>query len=115
MDYLRVLLVPFTPSSLLLVGTFSILMTILAAGGVLGLFGMLFLQIWVLKYCYVFIEHIADGAPEPPVMSTDMLSPFETRPWLQLGLVGLGYWACYLLGGKAAIALGVVLLLLLPA
>jgi hypothetical protein len=33
----------------------------------------------VVKYCYVLLEHIADGAQEPPVMSTDMLSPFEIR------------------------------------
>ena len=82
MDYLRVLLVPFTPTSLLLVVIFSVLMTILGAGGVLGLFGTFFLQVWMLKYCYVLIEHIADGATEPSVMSTDMLSPFESRPWM---------------------------------
>jgi len=76
---------------------------------------VLFLQIWVLKYCYVLIEHIADGAPEPPIMSTDMLSPFEMRPWLQLGLIGFGVWACYLLGGNAGIVLAVILILLLPA
>jgi pentatricopeptide repeat protein len=115
MDYLRVLLVPFTPSSLLLVGTFSLLMTFLDSGGVLGLFGSLFLQIWMLKYCYVLVEHIADGAAEPPVMSTDMLSVFESRPWVQLGLIALGAWGCYLLGGTAGLVLGLVLILLLPA
>jgi hypothetical protein len=115
MDYLRILLVPFTPSSLLLVGIFSLLLTFLDAGGVLGIFGKMFLQVWMLKYCYVLIEHIADGATEPPVMSTDMLSPFETRPWMQLGLIGFGLWACYLLGGTAGLVLGIVLILLLPA
>jgi hypothetical protein len=115
MDYLRVLLVPFTPTSLLLVVTFSILMSFFGAGGTLGIFGTLFLQIWVLKYCYVLIEHIADGAAEAPVMSTDTLSPFELRPWIQLALMISGAWACYLLGGKAGVVLGVVLILLLPA
>ncbi|MEJ0087575.1 MAG: hypothetical protein WDO72_18025 [Pseudomonadota bacterium] len=115
MDYLRVLLVPFSPTSLLLVGTFSVLMTILGIGGLYGMIGSLFLQIWVLKYGYVLIEHIADGASEPPVMSVDTLSPFESRPWLQLGIIGLGVWLCYLLGGKAGIVLGITLLLLLPA
>jgi len=115
MDYSRVLLVPFTPTSLLLVGVFSVLMTFFAFSGMYGLIGSLFLQIWVLKYCYVLIEHIADGAAEPPVMSIDMLSPFESRPWLQLGIVCLGGWACYLIGGKAGIVLGVALILLLPA
>ena len=115
MDYLRVLLVPFTPTSLLLVGTFSVLMTFFGSAGYYGIIGSLFLQVWILKYCYVLIEHIADGAAEPPVMSTDMLSPFESRPWLQLGLVCLGGWVCYLIGGKAGITLSIALILLLPA
>ena len=115
MDYLRVLLVPFTPTSLMLVAIFSVLMTFLGLGGMYGIFGSVFMQIWMLKYGYVLIEHIADGATEPPVMSTEMLSPFETRPWLQLGLICLGAWICYLIGGKPAVVLGIVLILLLPA
>jgi len=115
MDYLRVLLVPFTPTSLLLVAVFSVLMTFLGYGGLLGIIGTLFLQIWMLKYCYVLIEHIADGAAEPPVMSTDMLSPFEARPLMQVAVIGLGAWLCYLLGGNAGFVLGIVLILLLPA
>jgi pentatricopeptide repeat protein len=120
MNYSRVLLVPFTPTSLLLVAIFSVLLTFLGGGSlvvtsVLGIIGTLFLQIWMLKYCYVLVEHIADGAIEPPVMSTDMLSSFESRPLVQLAIVGLGGWACYLLGGTAGVVLGIVLLLLLPA
>jgi hypothetical protein len=122
MDYSRVLLVPFTPTSLLLVAIFSVLMAFLGSGGssglsvgLIGIIGTLFLQIWMLKYCYVLLEHVANGATELPVMSTDMLSSFESRPLAQLGLIVLGGWACYLLGGKAGIALGIVLILLLPA
>jgi hypothetical protein len=122
MDYSRVLLVPFTPTSLLLVAIFSVLMTFLGFGGgsgfnvgLLGIIGTLFLQIWMLKYCYVLLEHIADGATEPPVMSTDMLSSFELRPLMQVGLIFLGGWVCYLLGGNAGLVLGIVLILLLPA
>ncbi len=78
------------------------------------MFAALFLLIWVFKYCYVLIEHLADGATEPPVMDTDMLSPFETRPWIQAALLFGGGWVCYQIGGTAGIALGVVLLALLP-
>jgi pentatricopeptide repeat protein len=115
MDYLRVLLVPFTPTSLLLVGTFSVFMAFFEFAGLYGIIGTLFLQIWVLKYGYVLIEHLADGATEPPVMSTDTLSPFESRPWMQLGIIGIGTWLCYQLGGAAGVVLAIFLLLLLPA
>jgi pentatricopeptide repeat protein len=115
MDHLRVLLVPFHVTSLLLIGLFSILFTFFDLGGLYGLFASLLAQIWVVKYCYVLIEHIADGASEPPVMSTDMLSPFEIRPWIQLAIVIAGAVACNAIGGNAGIVLGALLLALLPA
>ncbi len=115
MDHLRVLLVPFHVTSLLLIGLFSILFTFFDLGGLYGLFASLLAQIWVVKYCYVLIEHIADGASEPPVMSTDMLSPFEIRPWIQLAIVIAGAVVCSAIGGNAGFILAVLLLALLPA
>ncbi len=115
MDHLRVLLVPFHVTSLLLIGLFSILFTFFDLGGLYGLFASLLAQIWVVKYCYVLIEHIADGASEPPVMSTDMLSPFEIRPWVQLAIVIAGAVACNAIGGNTGIVLAALLLALLPA
>jgi len=115
MDHLRVLLVPFHVTSLLLIGLFSILFNIFDMGGLYGLFASLLAQIWVVKYSYVLIEHIADGALEPPVMSTDMLSPFEIRPWIQLAIVIAGAVACNAIGGNAGFALAALLLALLPA
>jgi pentatricopeptide repeat protein len=115
MDYLRVLLVPFSPTSLILAAVFAVLFTIFDIGGLYGLLASLIAQIWIVKYCYVLIEHLADGAPEPPVMSSDMLSPFEVRPWVQLGIVIGGALLCQAIGGNAGIVLCVLLLLLLPA
>jgi len=115
MDHVRVLLVPFRATSLILVAVFSVLLAVVSSGGVLGLFGQLLLQIWVLKYCYVLVEHIADGRFDPPVMSTEMLSPFETRPWAQLAIVVAGVFACNALGGTPAAVLATALVLLLPA
>jgi pentatricopeptide repeat protein len=115
MDHLRVLLVPFHATSLILIGAFALLLSILQIGGIYGLIISVLVQGWVLKYCYVLIEHLADGAVEPPVMSTEMLSPTEIRPWVQLGLVVIGVSACSALTGGAQIALAVVLLALLPA
>src|SRR6185295_8034720 len=115
MDLLRILLVPFQPASLILVVVFAVLLAICGSAGFYGIFAQLFLQIWVVKYGYVIIEHIADGEREAPVMDTDMLSPFETRPWVQLAIVGAGMMACFAIGGRGAWYLGTPLLLLLPA
>jgi pentatricopeptide repeat protein len=115
MDHLRVLLVPFQATSLMLIGLFSILFSIFDMGGLYGLLASLIAQIWVVKYCYVLIEHIADGALEPPVMSTDMLSPFEIRPWIQLAIVIAGAVACNAIGGNAGFVLAGLMLALLPA
>jgi hypothetical protein len=115
MDHLRVLLVPIHPTNLLMVGLFSVLFTLCLWIGIYGWFAAWFLQVWIFKYCYVLIEHLADGAAEPPVMDTEMLSAFEARPWIQAMLLTLGWWSCYLIGGPAGIALGITLLLLLPA
>jgi hypothetical protein len=115
MDYLRVLLVPFLPSSLLLIGAFSLLMWIMTFAGLYGLIASLFLQTWMFKYCFFLIEHLADGAKEPPVMSVDMLSPLETRPLTQLMFVGAFIWSCAQLDGSGRIALACVFAALIPA
>jgi pentatricopeptide repeat protein len=115
MDHLRVLQVPFNPTCLILVGIMSILLAFFASAGVYGLLGTLILQIWLFKYCYVLIEHLANGRPEVPVMSTEMLSPFEIRPMVQAAIVIAALVLCGFVGGRAGIALGVVLTALLPA
>jgi pentatricopeptide repeat protein len=115
MDHLRVLLVPFSPTCLMTIGIVSVLITFFASAGVYGLIGIMFLQVWVFKYCYVLIEDLANGMTEPPVLSTDMLSPFEIRPWVQAFIILLGGTLCWTLGGLAGIALGIVFVALLPA
>jgi pentatricopeptide repeat protein len=116
MDLLKFLRVPFQATSLMMVAIFAVLLALFDSGGLYGIILQLFLQIWVLKYCYVVLEHIADGAAEPPVMSTDMLSPFEVRPWIQLGIV-VGFTAMCMAIPAAPLRIGVSLLLiaLLPA
>ena len=99
----------------MLIGVFSLLFSFFDFAGFYGLFAKLFVQIWVVKYCYVLIEHIADGAHDPPVMSTDMLSPFEVRPWVQLGIVIAGTFICMRIGGNAGFVLGAIMLVMLPA
>lgn len=115
MDLLRVLQVPFHLTNLVMVGIFAVLVSFCLSLGFYGLFIALFLQIWVFKYCYVLIEHLANGAAEPPVMDTDMLSPFETRPWIQAALLFGGAWLCMRIGGNAGAVLAAVMLAVFPA
>jgi hypothetical protein len=122
MDYLRVLLVPFRPTALLMVGLFAFIISFLLnivsfmqMMGLIGLIGVFMLNIWVLKYCFVMIEQIADGATEPPVMDADMLSPFETRPLATSVVLFVGGMLAWKVGGNAGIALSVLLLLVFPA
>src|SRR5689334_19218338 len=115
MDLLRVILVPFHVTSLILIAVFAVLFSIFDIGGLYGIIASLIAQIWVVKYCYALVEHIADGAQEPPVMSTDMLSPFEIRPWVQIAIIIAGAVLCVRIGGAAGVVLGCVFLVLLPA
>lgn len=121
MDYWRILKVPIHPTVLILVAIASLLLTICLWGAfnsaayVFGYMGAGFVQLWVLKYCYVLVERLADGAPEPPVMDVDMLSPLEIRPWIQMALLAGGGWFCVYLGGAPGFLLAVLLILWTPA
>ncbi|HEX6636747.1 MAG TPA: hypothetical protein VF033_03740 [Steroidobacteraceae bacterium] len=107
----------------MLVAVFTVLISFLLwiaafmglANGIWGLIASFLLNLWVLKYCFVMIEHIADGATEPPVMDSDIVSPFETRPLIQAGVLLAGGTLCWKVGGDAGVRLAVVLLLTFPA
>jgi pentatricopeptide repeat protein len=115
MDHLRVLQVPFNPTCLLLVGIVAVLLAFFGSVGLYGALGILILQVWIFKYCYVLIEHLANGRPEVPVLSAEMLSPFEIRPWVQAFIIIVAGALCWSIGGRAGVALGVVFVALLPA
>jgi pentatricopeptide repeat protein len=115
MDHLRVLQVPFNPACLILIGIVSVLIAFFASAGIYGSLGIVILQIWIFKYCYVLIEHLANGRPEVPVLSTDMLSPFEIRPMVQAAIILTAGALCWYVGGRAALVLALVFIALLPA
>jgi hypothetical protein len=115
MDHPRAFLVPFHPTNLLMAGIFGVLIAFCLVAGFFGLLVSLLMQIWVFKYCYVVVERLADGAHEPPVMDVDMLGPWEMRPWVQLIWFLAGGWLAAAVGGNAGIAVGLLLLALLPA
>lgn len=105
-----------------MVGVFAIIMSfvlhivgIMQMMGLWGLIAVFMMNTWVLKYCFVMIEQIADGATEPPVMDAEMLSPFETRPLATTAVLIIGATLAWKVGGQAGVALAVVLLLVFPA
>jgi hypothetical protein len=86
----------------------------------LAILGTLILASWLFKYCFALLDAAIRGAPEPPVLSVEILSPFEEqRPLAQLALIGLAVLAVIAAGRTfgplAALALAGVLLALLPA
>lgn len=116
MDYWRVLQVPFQPTCLIMIAISTVLMTFFSSVGLLyGSLGILIVQVWTFKYCYVIVGHLANGRADPPVLDLDMLSPVEIRPWVQAAIITAGVALCWFIGGKAALVLGAVFLFLLPA
>jgi hypothetical protein len=120
MDYLRILKVPIHPTVLMLVGMLTPVMAIClwavtqSLAGPIGYLGVVFVQIWVLKYGYVLVQRLSDGAAEPPVLDNDMLSPGELRPWAQLALIGGIVTLSWFLGGNLGFLLVVLLVLWTP-
>ncbi|MET0535886.1 MAG: hypothetical protein ABW171_16840 [Steroidobacter sp.] len=116
----KFLLIPLRGAALVLIVTFSILLLIASAGGLLGVPLAVLTLSWFFKYGFALLDHVADGVIEPPVLSYEMLNPInESRPLglllVVLGFVSfteaLGYW----FGGQVVTALQMLGLLLLPA
>jgi hypothetical protein len=120
MDYLRVIKVPIHPTTLILVCIVAPVASFLVWGllntpaGLIAVIGLLFLQFWIFNYCFALIERIANGLFDPPVLDNEMLSPFETRPWIQVALIVGGGVLCWRLAGAAGTLLGLVLVLWIP-
>ena len=103
-----------SPTLLMLVGI-AALLAALFGQSIFGLPGLLILASFASKYAYVLLESAANGVAEPPPLATEMVSPFEQRPLMQLGMglavAGLIAW----LPGAAGAVVAVLALLLLPA
>jgi hypothetical protein len=80
-ELLRYVVVPLRLASLLLILTFSILLTLAAAAGLFGIPLALILLSWASKYGFVLLDYVADGETEPPALSVEMVNPAnEQRP-----------------------------------
>ena len=113
---LRHLLRPLDPTSLLLIAVFTAGFLLAMQAGFPGIVVGLLLFSWLFKYAYVLLDSVANGVPETPVLSLEMLNPFnEQRPLAQFVICACVWWLCWWVGGWFGAALGILGLLYLPA
>src|SRR5580700_1498898 len=116
----RYVLFPFRGGALALLLTFTLGQELALYAGWMGLPLGVALLSWFFKYCFILLDAIVTGAAEPPVLSVEMINPFnEQRPLGQALLIGGGVALSLALGKAVGAAMGwlaaVLLLLLLPA
>jgi hypothetical protein len=100
---LRYLVLPLRGASGILIALFTLLLLVAIQAKFFGIPLALILLSWFFKYAFVLLDHVADGAAEPPVLSVEMVNPAsEQRP---LGLLFLVF-AGYSLSGSVAVWLG---------
>ena len=116
----RYLAVPLRTAPLLLIGTFSVLLMVALKARFLGIPLGLILLSWFSKYAFVLMDHVAEGAVEPPVMSVEMVNPLsEQRPLVLLmmviGLFFFANWASHWIGDRGSLMLLLTAGAILPA
>jgi len=117
---IRYLLLPWRVAPLLLVGTFTIVLALCIRARFAGIFPAVLLVSWFFKYCFALLDSAVAGEEEPPVLSVEMINPFdEQRPLAQAVLIGAGWalasWLGAKLGRPALFASGALMLAVLPA
>jgi hypothetical protein len=89
---LRYLVLPLRGACGVLIVVFAVLLLVAIRARFMGIPLALILLSWFFKYAFVLLDHAADGAREPPVLSLEMVNPAnEQRPLCLLLLVIAGY------------------------
>jgi len=117
---LRYLVLPLRGGAGVLVVVFSILLLVAIRAKFLGIPLALIILSWFFKYAFVLLDHVAEGAAEPPVLAIEMMNPAsEQRPLCLLLLVVAGYTltdnAAPWIGDTVVMVLRALGVLLLPA
>jgi hypothetical protein len=99
---------------------FSVLLSVAANAGLLGIPLAFILISWFFKYAYILFDHTVWGIDEPPALDIQMLNPIdEQRPLAQVVILGLIYAAVKLAETRLSLAVAICLAtaaaLLLPA
>jgi hypothetical protein len=116
----KYLLLPLSTAPLMLIVIFSLLLSMAARAGLMGLPLALIILSWFFKYAFVLLDHTVDGAKEPPVLSVEMINPVSEQRSLFLLLIVVGIFfasgaASYWFGPILGVLLGIVLVAVLPA
>lgn len=92
--WLSALGVPLQMAPALLIITFSVLLWLASAAGLLGLPLALIVLSWFFKYSFVLLDGCVAGRTDPPVLSIEMINPAsEQRPLAMLMWVIVVYFA----------------------
>lgn len=102
---LRYLTIPSQAAPALLIVVFSALLTLATKAWLLGLPLALLLITGFFSYAHLLLDRLADGIPEPPVLSIEMLNPVgSARTLMLLFCAGIAFF----LSGAASRWLGTV-------
>ncbi len=107
-----------TPLILVAFTTFGLLLAIKAK--LVGIPLAALMVSWFFKYCFVLLDTAIAGHEQPPVLSIEMVNPFdEQRPLGQAALIAVAVSVVWgvknYLGAAAAYAVGATLIFALPA
>lgn len=110
----------FHGTPLVLIATFTFLLLLAIRARLVGIPLAIVVVSWFFKYCFVLLDAAIAGNDEPPVLSIEMVNPFdEQRPLGQALLMGGGvslvWWLWMSVGAGIAVVTAVALVLLLPA
>jgi hypothetical protein len=110
----------FHSTPLVLVATFTLLLLLAFRSGWTGIPLLAMVVSWFFKYCFVVLDTALAGRPELPVLSVEMLNPFDEQRPLTFGLLVVACTALVIaakvyVGEVTALLLATALGLLLPA
>ena len=117
---LRCVRLIFHSTPLVLVATFTVLLLLAFRSGWTGIPLLAMVVSWYFKYCFVVLDTALAGRSELPVLSVEMLNPFDEQRPLTFGLLvvactSLVFAVKLYVGAVTALLLATVLGLLLPA
>jgi hypothetical protein len=78
-NFLHYLLLIAHPTVVFLVASLTLGFLLTTYAGLAGIVLAPLLLMWLFNYSYVLLEHIANGAREPPVLAIEMLNPSSGR------------------------------------